>query len=108
MRVKIPKYFRNGVASNKSLEQIRKEALNAEKWERRRKIIVFFSSVKSFFGRFIPNSKFLLSALRFILFILLTPVAIVAGAFSGIFVLPILLTGKLWDGWDNNYWPWEL
>jgi hypothetical protein len=64
VRVRFPKYLRGGVVTNKSLAEIRAEALAAERWERRAKLRRGLEKVKDFFNLKLRYKKYKAAKLK--------------------------------------------
>jgi hypothetical protein len=63
-KIRFPKYLRGSVATNKSLAEIRAEALAAERWERKEGWRRRWSGVKDFFNIRLRYKKYKLEKFR--------------------------------------------
>lgn len=102
------KYLRSGVQTNKSLKQIRAEALAAERWERRQKYKRAVLKIKEFLGYYLgpvfsfimPSPETLIRVCKILTGLLLSPIAGIMGLLLGI---SMCIGAPIADG----KWPWE-
>jgi hypothetical protein len=99
-----PKYIRDGVRTNKSFAQVRKEAIEAERFERRRKWKKRLGVVGAGLSKILKSITPPLSFFKFIVTIALIPVYVVLGAAAGILVIPFMIVAASIE--DDKY-PWQ-
>lgn len=103
-KVSLPRYLRFGVRTNKSLEQIRREALEAERYERRRVWRSRLGRVGDFVGRvlnfILPSKLSLLILFNIIITILALPIGVLVGAIAG----PRMILANFFES-GGRRWP---
>lgn len=105
-KVSLPRYLRFGVRTNKPLEQVRREALEAERYERRRVWRSRLGAAGDFLGGVLnvvlPSKLSCLMFINFILHLIGIPFVMLIGVVG----VPVLFMVAYCEE-GGRQWPWN-